>query len=227
MATARSSARDADDLCWLPATELAALIRRRKVSPVEVVNAVLARIDAAQPAPERLRDADGRSGAARRPGRRAGARQAGRDARAAARRAVLGEGPRDHQGRAHDVRHAALPRQRADRGRADRGAHEGRRRHHAGQDEHADLRLDRRHPQPPLRDHAQSLEPRSHAGRLQRRRLRGGRGRARPAARRHRRRRLDPDPRVLHGHLRLQGLVRPRADLSGQRRLESLARRGP
>ena len=38
MATARSSARDADDLCWLPATELAALIRRRKVSPVDVVN---------------------------------------------------------------------------------------------------------------------------------------------------------------------------------------------
>ena len=49
MATARSSARDADDLCWLPATELAALIRRRKVSPVEVVNAVLNRIDRLNP----------------------------------------------------------------------------------------------------------------------------------------------------------------------------------
>jgi aspartyl-tRNA(Asn)/glutamyl-tRNA(Gln) amidotransferase subunit A len=33
-----------EELCWLSATELAALIRRRKVSPVEVVDAVLARI---------------------------------------------------------------------------------------------------------------------------------------------------------------------------------------
>jgi aspartyl-tRNA(Asn)/glutamyl-tRNA(Gln) amidotransferase subunit A len=33
-----------DELCWLSATELAALIRRRKVSPVEVVDDVLDRI---------------------------------------------------------------------------------------------------------------------------------------------------------------------------------------
>jgi aspartyl-tRNA(Asn)/glutamyl-tRNA(Gln) amidotransferase subunit A len=33
-----------EELCWLSATELAALIRRRKVSPVEVVDAVLERI---------------------------------------------------------------------------------------------------------------------------------------------------------------------------------------
>jgi Asp-tRNA(Asn)/Glu-tRNA(Gln) amidotransferase A subunit family amidase len=37
------------DLCWLPATELAALIRRRRVSPVEVVDAVLARIEQVNP----------------------------------------------------------------------------------------------------------------------------------------------------------------------------------
>jgi aspartyl-tRNA(Asn)/glutamyl-tRNA(Gln) amidotransferase subunit A len=37
------------DLCWMPATELAALIRRKKVSPVEVVDAVLARIDKLNP----------------------------------------------------------------------------------------------------------------------------------------------------------------------------------
>jgi len=49
MATARSSARDAADLCWLPATELAGLIRRRKVSPLEVVNAILDRIDRLNP----------------------------------------------------------------------------------------------------------------------------------------------------------------------------------
>ena len=33
-----------DELCWLSATDLAALIRRRKVSPVEVIDAVLERI---------------------------------------------------------------------------------------------------------------------------------------------------------------------------------------
>src|SRR5207245_2354677 len=36
-------------LCWLPATELATLIRRKKVSPVEVVDAILDRIDRINP----------------------------------------------------------------------------------------------------------------------------------------------------------------------------------
>lgn len=38
-----------EDFCWLPATELAALIRRKKVSPVEVVQATLDRIDRLNP----------------------------------------------------------------------------------------------------------------------------------------------------------------------------------
>lgn len=37
------------DLCWLPATDLARLVRTRKVSPVEVVDAVLARIEKLNP----------------------------------------------------------------------------------------------------------------------------------------------------------------------------------
>ena len=37
------------ELCWLPATELAALIRKKKVSPVEVVAAVLDRIEKVNP----------------------------------------------------------------------------------------------------------------------------------------------------------------------------------
>jgi Asp-tRNA(Asn)/Glu-tRNA(Gln) amidotransferase A subunit family amidase len=37
------------DLCWQPATELAALIRKKKVSPVEVTDAVLARIEKLNP----------------------------------------------------------------------------------------------------------------------------------------------------------------------------------
>src|SRR5262245_57960149 len=38
-----------DDLCWLPALELAALIRSREASPVEVMEAVLARIERINP----------------------------------------------------------------------------------------------------------------------------------------------------------------------------------
>ena len=38
-----------NDLCWLSCTELAALIRRKKVSPVEVVDAILTRIEKINP----------------------------------------------------------------------------------------------------------------------------------------------------------------------------------
>src|SRR5215813_5380272 len=38
-----------DDLCWLSALELAAQIRAKKISPVEVVDAVLARIERVNP----------------------------------------------------------------------------------------------------------------------------------------------------------------------------------
>ena len=38
-----------DDLCFTPATELAPLIRRKELSPVELIDAVLARIEACEP----------------------------------------------------------------------------------------------------------------------------------------------------------------------------------
>jgi aspartyl-tRNA(Asn)/glutamyl-tRNA(Gln) amidotransferase subunit A len=38
-----------EELCWLSATDVAALVRRRKVSPVEVVDAVLERIERLNP----------------------------------------------------------------------------------------------------------------------------------------------------------------------------------
>ena len=41
---------DATDLCWTPATELARLIRTKALSPVELVQAVLARIERVDPA---------------------------------------------------------------------------------------------------------------------------------------------------------------------------------
>ena len=37
------------DLCYTPATELAGLIRRKQISPVEVIDAVLGRIEALEP----------------------------------------------------------------------------------------------------------------------------------------------------------------------------------
>jgi len=38
-----------DGLCWMPASEMAAAIRRRKISPVEVMKVVLARIERLNP----------------------------------------------------------------------------------------------------------------------------------------------------------------------------------
>ena len=38
-----------DELCWLSATELAAAIRRKKISPVEIIDGVLARIERLNP----------------------------------------------------------------------------------------------------------------------------------------------------------------------------------
>ena len=38
-----------DDLCFTPATELSTLIRRKELSPVELIDAVLARIEACEP----------------------------------------------------------------------------------------------------------------------------------------------------------------------------------
>ena len=40
---------NSEDLCFTPATELAVSIRARKLSPVEIVEAILARIDALNP----------------------------------------------------------------------------------------------------------------------------------------------------------------------------------
>ena len=53
------------DLCFTPATELLRLYRARKVSPLEVMQAVLARIDAVNPAVNAYRDAGAGGRAAR------------------------------------------------------------------------------------------------------------------------------------------------------------------
>ncbi len=133
-----------DELCWMPASQMAPAIKRRKLSPVEVMKAVLARIERLNPQLNAFVTLT--------------ADQAIKDARAAERAvmkkgAKLGplhgvpysdQGSRDHEGHPHHVRHAALCRQRAGRGRADGGAHAGRGRDPARQDQHADDGLDRR-----------------------------------------------------------------------------------
>src|SRR5436853_7257053 len=45
----RGRTMDAAELCYLPAVEMAAAIRSKKLSPVEVVDAVLARLDRLNP----------------------------------------------------------------------------------------------------------------------------------------------------------------------------------
>ena len=84
---------DTTELCFTPATELAAAIRARKLSPVEIADAVLARIEALNP---RLNayltvDADGARAAAR---AAEAAVMRGGDAAAARRPADLDQGPR-------------------------------------------------------------------------------------------------------------------------------------
>ncbi len=54
------------DLCFTPATELAAMIRSRTLSPVEIMDAVLARIEALNLASQCL--SDGRRRARQRAG---------------------------------------------------------------------------------------------------------------------------------------------------------------
>ncbi|HEY7254758.1 MAG TPA: amidase, partial [Methylomirabilota bacterium] len=39
-----------EDLCWMPASEMAPAIKRRKLSPVDVMKAVLARVERLNPA---------------------------------------------------------------------------------------------------------------------------------------------------------------------------------
>src|SRR5713101_5133524 len=46
---AREVGMDATGLCFTPATELRELIRRREISPVELLEAVLARVEAVDP----------------------------------------------------------------------------------------------------------------------------------------------------------------------------------
>ena len=53
--SSQSPASLSDELAYLPAADLAARIRRRDLSPVEVIDAFIQRIEARNPSPERFR----------------------------------------------------------------------------------------------------------------------------------------------------------------------------
>ena len=204
---------NSEDLGFLPATELAELIRTKQLSPVEYMRALLDRITALEPkvnafaylAADQAMDA-ARAAEASADGRRAD--------RPAARRAGHHQGPGDHQGHADPAGQPDLQGQPADRGYADGAPPAGRGRDHPGQDHDLGVRLDRRVAQPADRHHPQSVEARLQRRRvLGRRRRRGGR-RVRPAAPGQRRRRLDPHAGAFLRRVRPEAELRPGAVLS-------------
>ena len=196
-----------DELAFLPATEQARLVREGEVSPVELVETYLERIERLDPelgafvtvcAEEAL--ADAREKAALLPRHRSTAcrsrsrtstRRPGSARRSPARRSR--ENVPDF-----DLAHVARTRA-------------------AGfviprQDEHARVRDDGVHRLAAERPLPDALGPRPERGRLERRRRGGRRGRTRADRAGLRRRRLDPDPRLLLRPLRDQGLPRPRLE---------------
>ena len=198
------------DLVWIPALELAALIRSKQVSPVEVMDAVLARI-------ERLNPTLNCFGAV--------TAEEARDAAVAAEVAVMtGEELGPLHGVPVSIKDLLFTRRVPTTGGsrlfADHVPEEdavsverlkGAGAIIIGKTTTPEFGHKARDRQPPLRHHAQSVEPRAHAGRLERRRGRGGGRRARAARGGHRRRRLHPHPRVVLRDLRAQAVLRPRA----------------
>ena len=108
------------DLGWLSALDLARLIRGKEVSPVEVMTAVLARIDALNPRLNCLLHGDRRGGERRSPSRPRSAVLTGEELGSASRRAGLHQGPALHPAGAHHRGLAAARRPRAGGGRGRR-----------------------------------------------------------------------------------------------------------
>ena len=153
------------DLAYTSAADLARMIRAREVSAVEVMRATLARAEKVQAAMQLLHHDMRGSGARRCRSRRRGSRPRRHD-RSPARGAAPREGPRQHQGRAHDVR-LLHPRAQHPPGRQRLGgAAESLRRNPVRQDDDARVRshgLDRGSA---VRPHAQRMGCHADIGRL-------------------------------------------------------------
>ena len=202
-----------DELAFAGPGALAELVRAREVHPRELVELCLRRIEALEPASERVPRDDGRRGAG-------GGRHDGELERAARRRADRDQGRLPVAGQADDPRLAQL-RPAGARGRRG-GPPPARRRRDPDRDHERaradDLPVDGHRRE---RDHPQPVGPQPHAGRLLGRLggRRGGRNRAvRDGLGR---RRLDPDPRRVLRSGRDEADARPRLDASRRARAGS------
>ena len=222
-----------DELWRRSATELAAAIRRREVSCVEVMQAHLARIEAVNPllnaivtldAELGLREAaaaDAALGRGEAPGPLHGLPMAIKDLEDTEGMRTTYGSPiyRDHVPTADTLMVARL---------------RARRRHRRRQDQHARVRRRLADLQPRLRHDPQPVRPRAHAGRQQRRRGRRGRQRHAPVRRRVGSRREHPQPRVLlqprraahRSRARAGGAVGQRVEPDGRPRAAGAQRRG-
>jgi amidase len=129
-----------DDVCFRPATELARLDRARKVSPLEVMLAVLARIGVVNPTVNAYVTVARESALAA--GRRATRMLSRKAATLPPLHGVPGvdQGSICREGHSHDVGIAHLQGPCPHRGRPGRAAAQGGWRHHGGQDEYARVR---------------------------------------------------------------------------------------
>jgi hypothetical protein len=159
-----------------------------------------------EPEARRVRDRDG--------GARPHVRRAARFRRTrlatALRCPVLDQGPHVDEGNPHHVRLAELRELRPPRRRRDRRPAAACGRRLARQDGHPGIRRQADHGRRPLSTGAKPMEPRAHDRRLERRRGRAGRDRARPPCRGQRRRRLRAHPGRLLRCGRPQTVARTR-----------------
>ena len=214
-----------DDLCWLPASEMAPAIKRRKLSPVEVMKAVLARIERLNPrlnafvtltADQALKDARAAERAIMKKGARLGPLHG---VPFSTKDLVITKGVRTTFGTrlfADNVPAEDAPmveRLRA-AGAIQLGKTNTPMMGWIGATHNLLFGVTRN---PWYLDRT----PGGSSGRGQRG---GGRGDG-PARHRHRRRRLDPHPGLAGRHLRHQAHVRSRAGLSVQRRVGAVAHR--
>ena len=217
-------APDANDICWLPVARLAELYRRRALSPVEVVEAFLSRIDRFNPTLNAfvLVVADEARAAAR-----AAEQRLMRDDDLpllfgipySVKDNVLTKGVRTTSG--SPLFRDFVPSEDA----AVVRARQGTGRHLARQDQHAGLRLARRDPQQGFRRNAKPVGPLGNRRRLQRR-CRGSRHDG-PFAGQYRDgwRRFATNPGGFYGDRRFQAVLWPRPELSDGAELEPAASR--
>ena len=198
-----------DDLAFVSAEETAALVRTGDATPREVVEAALRRIEALEPALNAFIEIDGERALAEADGVVPG------DAAPFAGVPIAIKGNTPVEGWELNSGSRFLAGQRPDHSaylvRRLREAGLRRRRDH----EPARVRDPADHRAAPHRPDPQPVGPRSHAGRIVRRRRGGGRVRDAPDRARQRRRRLDPDSRLVLRPRRPQ--AQPRARLARAR----------